>query len=220
MVQNLQKIGGIAALLEGLIYVVGFIGFFTVLTPENSGHLDAAQKLFFILENKLLFQALHLLIYVVFGVLLVVLTMAIHARLSSANPTLMQVATAFGLIWAGLVIASGMVANIGLDTVAQIYQRDVTQANSVWLAISAVQNGLGGGVEVVGGLWILILSYVSLRAPKSMPKALNYLGLLIGITGILSMLPGLSDLGAIFGLGQIIWFLWLGIFMLRKQNSE
>jgi hypothetical protein len=32
-----------------------------------------------------------------------------------------QTATAFGLIWAGLVMATGMVANVGIGRVVELY---------------------------------------------------------------------------------------------------
>ena len=75
----------------------------------------------------------------VFGIFLVVLALALYERLKAGSPAMVQTATAFGLIWAGLVIASGMVFNIGLGTVVDLYGKDPAQAASVWLAISAVR---------------------------------------------------------------------------------
>jgi hypothetical protein len=217
MINNLQKIGGIAALIEGFVYIVGFAVMLTLLAPDHAADLNSVEKLAFLLERQNIFQALHFLIYVVFGVFLVVLTVALHERLKVGASVLVQIGSAFGLVWAGLVIASGMVANIGLQAVADIYAKDPTLATSVWLAVSTVQNGLGGGVELVGGLWVLLLSFAALRS-KALPVALNYIGLLVGLAGILTVIPGLSDLGAIFGLGQIVWFLWLGSFMWRNSH--
>ena len=62
-------------------------------------------------------------------------------------------------------------------------------------------DGLGGGNEIVGGLWVLLVSWAALRA-GGLPRALNYLGLVIGVAGILTVVPALGELGAIFGLGQ------------------
>ena len=55
---------------------------------------------------------------------------------------------------------------------------------------------------------------------RSMPAWLNYLGIGIGITGILTVIPALGELGAVFGLGQIAWFAWLGFVMLRSSISR
>jgi len=209
--------GGLAALIEAGMYIAGFTVMFGLLAPDNAADLDSVQKLAFLVERQAIFQTLHLLIYVAFGIFLVVLTVALHERLKARAAALMQMATAFGLIWAGLVIASGMVANIGLETVAGIYLEDPAQATLVWLAIGAVQNGLGGGVEIVGGLWVLLISCAALRS-QQLPKLLNMIGLFVGAAGLLTAIPGLTDLGAVFGLGQILWFLWLGVFMLRHSQ--
>jgi len=131
---------------------------------------------------------------------------------------IMQTATAFGLIWAGLVIASGMIANIGNSTVIGLFSEHQNQAVSLWLTIITVQEALGGGNEIVGGLWVLLLSWAALRA-GNLPKVLNYLGALVGLAGILTVVPAFDVLMDVFGLGQIAWYLWLGIVMLREKPS-
>ena len=53
-----------------------------------------------------------------------------------------------------------------------------------------------------------------LRA-RLLPKALNYLGLAIGIPGIISTaFPAITELGLAFGMGIIVWWIWLGIVLL------
>lgn len=132
---------------------------------------------------------------------------------------MMQVATAFGLIWAVLVIASGMVANIGSGVVVDLYNSEPAQAATVWLAIDTMVDGIGGGNEIVGGLWLLLVSWAALRVGE-FPKALNYLGVVVGAAGIISALPALGEIGGmIFGFGQLVWFFWLGIVMLRSSKS-
>jgi hypothetical protein len=213
---SLQKTGGIAAVVEALAYIVGFVVMATVLNPGDTEGWTSAQKLAFVLERKSILQAWMILIYVVFGIALVFLAVALHEGLHGTSSDLMKVATPFAFIWAGLVIASGMVGSVGLEVVAALHARDATQAASAWFAISAVQDGLGGGVEIVGGVWVLLISAASLRS-SVLPRILSYLGLVVGVAGILTVVPALGELGAIFGLGQIVWFAWLGILMLRGR---
>lgn len=52
--------------------------------------------------------------YVIFGVFLAVLVLALHERLKIKAPALSQISSVFGLVWVGLIIATGMIANIGL----------------------------------------------------------------------------------------------------------
>jgi hypothetical protein len=216
MVSDLQKLGGIAALIEAALYITGFALFLTVLDP--SGYDGHVQKVAFLADNQVASYIANLLIYVVFGVVLVVLVLALHARLKKGSPAIMQTATAFGLIWAGLVIASGMIANIGNSTVVGLFSENQDQAVALWLAIVTVQEALGGGNEIVGGLWVLLLSCAALSAGK-LPKVLNYIGVLVGLAGILTVVPAFDVLMDVFGLGQIVWFAWLGIVMLQENPS-
>ena len=216
MNSDLQKLGGIAALIEAALYVTGFGLFLTILDP--SGYEGHVQKVTFLADKQVALYIANLLIYVVFGVVLVVLTLALHARLKDGSPAIMQTATAFGLIWAGLVIASGMIANIGNSTVVELSSENQDQAVMLWLALATVQEALGGGNEIVGGLWVLLLSWAALRTNK-LPKALNYLGVLVGLAGILTVAPNFDVLMDVFGLGQIVWFAWLGTVMLREDRN-
>lgn len=216
---NLQKAGGIAALFQALAYIVGFAVMATLLNPGDTAGWTPARKLSFALEKQSIFQALTILIYVAFGIALVFLAVALHERLSGRSDDLMKIATPFGLIWAGLVIASGMVGSVGLEAVAALHAQDAAYAASVWSAILAVQDGLGGGVEIVGGLWVLLISVAALRS-TALPRALGYLGMLVGAAGILTIVPALAELGAAFGLGQIVWFAWLGTIMLRARSLD
>ena len=84
-------------------------------------------------------------------------------------------------------------------------------------AKACIQRGLGGGVEVVGGVWVLLLAIAELRVSRK--SALAWLGLLCGSCGVLTLLPPLRDLGAVFGITQIVWFAAMGIAMLRAGRG-
>ena len=213
---GLQKWGGVAALYQALAYIIGFIGFIAVVNV--GGIADPSAKVTAIVENQGLLTTLHLIVYVAWGAAMVVLSLALHERLDGHKSALARTATAFGLIWAVLVIASGMIYNVGMETVSSLYATDPEQAASVWLAIESISNGLGGGVEVVGGIWVILLSISALRS-GNFSRAFNYLGLVIGAAGVVSVVPALSEIsGIIFGLTQIVWFAWLGIARLRQSE--
>jgi hypothetical protein len=216
MMKDLQKMGGIAALYAGAAYVVGMVGF--LLVVDISGVVDPVQKVALMVDNQAFLSILHLIVYQVWAVFLVVLALALYERLKAGSPAKMQTATAIGMIWACVVIASGMIHNIGMENVVDLYGTDPAQAGTVWLAIDSVFGGMGGENEILGGIWILLISWAALR-PGGLPRALNYLGVVIGVAGIISAFPALRDVGMIFGLGQIVWFVWLGIVMLRGSTS-
>ena len=50
---------------------------------------------------------------------------------------------------------------------------------------------------------------------KLYSKPLNALGVLVGVAGILTTYP-LDIFTEVFGITQIVWFVWLGIVMIRK----
>jgi hypothetical protein len=212
--KGLSKSGGVAALYEAAAYVLGIVFFIVVV--DYDGVVDPLEKVALLANNQTGLVIMNLIIYVIFGVALVVLALALHDRLKDGATALMQTATAFGLIWAGVVIASGMIFNIGMGVVVDLYGTDPAQAATVWLAIDSVVNGIGGGVELLGGLWLLLVSWAALRTAR-FNKVLNYLGVVVGLAGIVTIVPALGEVGAIvFGLGQIVWFVWLGIAMLRS----
>ena len=110
--KTLQKFGGFAALYLAVAYLIGMVIFLVVL--DYPSITDPAQKVALLVEMQMVTFSPNLLMYVFFGVFLIVLSMALYDRLKSGAPAIMQVATAIGIIWAGSLIASGMVANAGI----------------------------------------------------------------------------------------------------------
>jgi hypothetical protein len=211
--KNLQRAGGSAALLEAMIYIAVFV-FYGAVFDFPAG-VSVEQKLDLLTRHRLMLSIVNLVGYVVFGILLAVIVLALHERLKPKGAALAQLASIFGLVWVGLVIASGMIANIGLGEVVKLAATAPEQAWSLWRAISTVVEGVGGGNEVVGGLWVLLISCAALRADV-LPRNLNRLGFLVGSAGVLTIYPA-DVLTEIFGLGQIVWFAWLGSCMVRSD---
>ena len=216
--KTLQKFGGFAALYLAVAYLIGMTIFLVVL--DYPSITDPAQKVALLVEMQMVTFSTNLLMYVFFGVFLIVLSLALYDRLKSGAPAIMQVATVIGIIWAGSLIASGMVANAGIAPVVALYAKDPAQAALTWQGFETVASGLGNGNgEILGGLWALLVSLAALRA-GGLPKGLNMLGLLVGAVGIITILPGLIDLVGVFALSQVIWFVWLGIVLLRSNSSR
>ena len=213
--KNLQKMGGIAALYEAAAYMVAMVGFLVVV--DVAGVADPVQQVTLLAENQTFLTILYLITYVLWGFFMIILSLALYERLKAGAPTIAKMATAFGIIWAGLVIASGTLYNLGMATVVDLYGTDPAQAGTVWLTIDTVIQGLSG-TEFVGSTWILLVSWAALRGGE-FAKALNYLGIVIGLAGLLTVVPALAMMAFIFGLGQIVWFIWLGIVLLRSQQS-
>ncbi|MBP7963766.1 MAG: DUF4386 family protein [Caldilineaceae bacterium] len=216
--KTLQKFGGFAALYLAAAYLIGMALFLVVL--DYPSITDPAQKVALLVEKQMVIFSTNLLMYVFFGGFLIVLSLALYELLKSGAPALMQVATVLGIIWAGSLIASGMVANAGIAPVIALYATDPAQAALTWQGFETVASGLGNGNgEILGGLWALLVSLAALRS-GGLPKGLNILGLWVGAVGIITILPGLIDLVGVFALSQVIWFVWLGIVLLRSKPGK
>ncbi len=216
--KNLQKMGGVAALYLATAYLIAMVGY--VLVLDTLGDVDPVQRVASLVDNQAFIYILNLIAYVFWGFFMVVLSLALYERLKSGSPALAQIATAIGLIWATVLIAYGMISNFGMGIVVDLYSTDPAQASTVWLAISSVVDGLSGASgEILGGPWVLLVSWAALRAGE-LPKALNYLGVVLGVAGILSTIPALFlMLVFVFALGKIVWMIWLGIVMLRSKPN-
>lgn len=217
IVRNAQKLGGLAALYLAAAYAIGILLFLVVLDYPHI--VEPAQRLAILVDKPMVVYLTNLLLYVFFGVFLVVLALALYERLQAVASTIIRMATAIGLIWAGLLIASGMIANAGIASVVALYGKDPAQAALAWLAIESVANGLSSANgEILGGVWTLLVTWAAWQG-KGLPKGLNYLGLLVGVVGLVSAVPGLNDLAGLFGISQLLWFIWLGIVLLRSKPS-
>jgi hypothetical protein len=213
-----HKVGGLSALYLAVAYVVAMPYFLVVVKYQSV--VDPVKKVALLVSHHDGMRVMYLVTYVIFGIVLAVLALHLHARLKDGAPTLAQAATAVGLIWAVVLVASGMIFNAGAAAVVGLHGSSPAQAVSAWQAIEPVAQGLSGsGGELLGGLWVLLVSVAALRTGR-LPRVLNWLGVAIGAAGVLSVVPALKDLAYGFGLLQIVWFAWLGIVMLRTTSQQ
>lgn len=214
---SISRSGGIAALVAAATYVVGFALFATVLSP--TADMMAGEFVEFLGEHRAVFYLWNFVIYVVNGVVLVGLALALHHRLKKAASGLMQAATAVGLIWAGLVIASGMLMMTSQGAVLALNETDPAGAATLWRAVDAVKEGLGGGIEIPGALWVLLISAGASRMGR-LPRGLNLLGAVTGLAGLLTVIPDVDVFESVFGLGLLVWFIGAGIVLLRTSETS
>lgn len=210
---QLQKYGGLAAISEALIYLTLFVIYGAIL-QFPSGESTTAQMQF-LSGNQTLITFSNVLGYVIFGFLLSVLTLALYKRLKPHAHSLAQLSAVFGFIWVAIIIASGMIANVGLDKA--LANADPTQGYELWRFVSVIAEGLGGGNEIVGGVWVLLLSFAGMKDPN-FSRPVIWLGFLVGTAGVLTIYPT-EVIKIVFGLSQIVWFIWLGVSMLRNKRS-
>lgn len=69
------------------------------------------------------------------------------------------------------------------------------------------------------GLWVLLISVASFHSTV-FPRPLTYLGFVVGIAGVITVVPPLSELSTVFGVGQILWFAWIGVHVLWWDDAR
>lgn len=131
---------------------------------------------------------------------------------------LTKIATLFGVVWVGLVIASGFISVIGLDAVVELARINAERASETWNIVTLLTESLGGGNELVGGMWVLLISVSNLHR-KIFSSWLNYIGLFVGVVGVATVYPA-EIFAELFGVSQIVWFLWVGVSLIRNSNDK
>ena len=217
-----MKSGGIAALLHGAAYIValviGVTFVFPVLTAGDPGQYAA-----FVAQNQGLVYIWNLIAYWGSALTLIVMALALHQRLQAGSPAaqglLVQTATVLGLIWAGLIIASANLMLRDSGVIAGLYAQDPAGAAALWRVLEAVELGIVSGNELVGSLWVLLISIAAMRSGAFRP-AFNRFGIVISLAGILTIIPGLATIAvSVFGPGMIVWSIWLGVALLAESRS-
>ncbi len=216
---TLPKAGGLAALTCAATYLFGFALLVTVLAPLGLGtnEIDATAVAAFIAERPGIMIAWNTLIYIVNALALAVLVVALRQQIAVSRPDAAALTGAIGLIWATLVLGAGMIANVAVERTHAL-AADPEAAASLWRTLHAVELGLGGGNEIAGGAWILAVSLAGL-ASCLFGRVTAGIGALSGAAGLATILPPLGEIaGAVFGLGAIVWFIAVGVALLRGSR--
>jgi hypothetical protein len=212
-----QKAGGAAALYIAIALLAAMPYFLLVVDYLGAG--SAAEKVALVVANYASMYAMYLITYVFYGFALGVLAFALYDRLQARAPATMRAATAIGLLWSVALVTSGMVFNYGMTTIVALAKTDPAQARLVWQSMEPVASALGGaGGEILGGLWILLVSVVALRS-GALPKLLAWFGIVLGATGLASVVPPLNNAAILFGLMLIVWFVWVGVALVMTKAT-
>ena len=215
-----SRFTGVAALVKAATYIVGFGVMGLLLVPN--GYADAVSdpvgSLAFLLENEWTLYAWYLVLYVLGGFALIALVIGLDARLDVAPAMARRTASVVGHLWAGLLLASGLVALAGQRAVIGLGDGDLALATSTWSSVSVVQDALGGGIEIVGAAWVILVSVLGLRTGR-LGAGICTVGVATGLAGTATLVPAAADAaGSAFGLGFIAWFVWLATALLRDRS--
>lgn len=215
--RKVEYVSGICAILLAIIYIGAFIYFGAFWAYPHSA--EVSEQLKYLTDNHLVISSVYFSIYALFGVVLSVLVLGLYENHSTPKTAFIsKLATLFGALWVGLVIASGMIFVIGLNSVVDLASTNISRASETWHIVTLLTESLGGGNELVGGVWVLLISLCNLFG-NVFSKWLNYIGLVVGAAGIATIYPA-DIFTEIFGISQIIWFLWVGWSFIGQAKTN
>lgn len=214
----LQRAGAVAALVKAATYLIGFAVMGAYLAPR--GFLDAQgdprQSLDFLLDNQSAMYVWYATLYLAGGFALVLLVQALRSRMAQ-SPGAANTAAVLGYTWSALLLASGLIALVGQRAVVELNATDPAVASATWSSVSVVQDALGGGIEIVGAFWVLLVAVTGLRT-GSFGRGHAILGMGLGVAGTATLVPAAADAAtAAFGLGMIVWFIWTALALLDRR---
>lgn len=215
---RLQRIGGAAGLLAAGTFAYGIVLYATTLADYTDPDATPAELVDFLVDHQGALLAWYIGIFLVFGAVLVPLALALRERFLDRTPALANAGMVLAAIWAALMFATGMISNIGIEDVADLAETDPDRAVTVWSTIDTVTNGLGGGNELVGGIWIALVSIAGMLTAR-LPRWLNGLGAVTALAGVVTLVPDFEAAEMVFGLGSIVWFIGVGIVLRRSKRA-
>lgn len=217
------KRDAIASAFAALSFVVGFALYSTVLFDLADDDITSLEELKVIKDNEQIYYLSNMILYIFFGIAQLALSIGMATASSAMFPATSSLAKAFGIIWSTLVIAAGMVGNIGANEALDLYEKDPEGAASLWKVIQTIHSGIGGGNEIVGGIWVLMAGWLYF---KTLPcdkiafidKIVLVLTNFAGWTGILSTVPIMAEsTTVVFGVSMIVWYALFGILMFFRS---
>lgn len=197
-----KKLAVISAAYGGFSYIAGMF-VYLVIIGDNSG-TTVVEQVAIMGQNAFLIHITTLHIYVLFSAGIIAIAAYTYLKLKVDQPVLALLSLIAGVIWATLLIASGF---ISMAFTNALLSGGVTDSLiAAWPAIDLVRDALGGGNELIGGVFTGLLSFALFKA--RLGTVVTYgLGLIVCVGGLVSALPYLADVGiGIFVLSQILWF--------------
>jgi hypothetical protein len=209
--KNLQRAGGISALIAAATYVFAMGLAATLLMPILDSNLGFQEFMKFLVANKLLVFVWH------FSMYFIILALALYERLKDDSPNLAKTATIFGFFWISFVFLSGLIMIHGTEVLINLYEKNQASAANLRLMIDTVTTGIDSSDKLLGCLWVGIVSLAAFQS-RIFPRAVNIFGLVISLTGLIgTVIPALGFVSYVFGVGAIVWWLCIGVVMLREH---
>lgn len=206
--------GVFSAIICALSFIVGLLVVLFIVPDFNQG---AEQRLVVFTHHKVLMQFWYFMVYVVFGISLLFLSRSLLYIQNKEHSLAEQFTMLVSYMWASYILACGVIAILSIEFLFTVND-GVRNISETWQQIYTIQMGLGEGVEWVGSIWVFCINFC-LNYRSRFPKNLIYFGYFIAFIGMFTLYPPLAEIGAMFGLLQIIWFLIVSAFLFKECGN-
>lgn len=214
----MQTAGSIAAFMAAATFLFAMGLAFTVMAPMADPAIHFETYFAFHAAHKTLIYIWHFAMYLVNGVCLVILAVALYERMHVAAPAIMKVATLLGLMWASFVILSGLIVLYGTEAWMALAAEDPGQGETLKNTLDTITLSIDRSDTYLGCLWVGLVSMAGLGT-HTLPKAIALFGILISLSGLIGTgIPGLTGISYVFGAGAILWWFGLGIILLGNNT--
>ena len=210
----LKQMAGAAFIGMALCYITLFVIYGAVLSPPKGG---SAAKIAYLTENKALYNFTYVLGYVVFACLLCFCVYVIGRLHCKESPTAMAMANLFGYFWVVVLLCTGMIGVSSQELLALYSDSNPEAADVIYYTRILMTESLGGGIEFIGGIWFVLFGLVSWRH-KLHSRSFAMFTLVKGAIGVATLFSAESLLRELFGVTGILWFIWVGIVMIKKPS--
>lgn len=201
-----KKLAAISAVYCGLSYIAGMFVYLYILQYNNA--TTAAAQIDITSSKAVLMHITTLHTYVLFSFAIILIATYLYLKLKDQQQALGLLSLIIGIIWSTILIASGFISM----TVTSMFMSgaEITGLENAWQALDIIKNALGGGNELIGGVFTGLLSLAMYKARFS-SMLTSGLGAIVFVGGFISSLPYLAEVGiGIFVISQILWFFSLG----------
>ena len=206
---NLQKIGSIAAIGLGVLFVC-YMGLLLVILPTQGygPHTlnDPANGISFLATSGL--PVLIDFIYMGMAVAFLLIALALYERFGAVAPSVMPISLAAGLMASVLFLGYAMINFVGGSVAVNTHQHDALLGSALYLALRAVTNGLNAAALFAAG-WSILLAGWAAHESGQLATSLSKLLIAAGATLISSFV--LLPIGLFGVLLGPVWSIWLGI---------
>ncbi|ALM90617.1 hypothetical protein [Alteromonas stellipolaris] len=208
--------GAIASFICATSFILGLCLIFIIAPDFNDG---PDQRLRTLNNFSELMQVWYFLVYVVFGISVLVLSVSLLENQTREHSVLQQITMLMSYLWSCYIFASGFIAILSVEFLFGENFKLGTAVVDLWRDIYAIQMGLGEGSEWVGAIWVMLINTCLLKEQR-LSKNLVLFGYIISFFGFLTLIPSLKEIGAVFGLLQIIWFILVGSMLLHERRES